>query len=141
MPGGDKTGPTGGGPMTGRGAGFCAGFGVPGYANPGVQFNNSYGRGGAFRRGGGGFGRGGGYGRGGGFGRGFGWRNNAAGVNQQRFAPEPRVTPAASYYAPPEVDDDPRHELAYLRVQAKRARESIKEMEARIEELKSQQEG
>ena len=136
MPGGDKTGPTGGGPMTGRGAGFCAGFGTPGYANPGVQFNNSYGRGGAFRRGGGGFGRGGG-----GFGRGFGRRNNVAGVNQQGYVQDPRVSPGASYYAPPEVDDDPRHELAYLRVQAKRAKESIKEMEARIEELKSQQEG
>ena len=35
MPGGDKTGPQGMGPMTGRGAGFCAGYGVPGYTNPG----------------------------------------------------------------------------------------------------------
>ena len=34
MPGGDRTGPAGVGPMTGRGAGFCAGFPVPGYANP-----------------------------------------------------------------------------------------------------------
>lgn len=34
MPWGDGTGPLGFGPMTGRGAGFCAGFGVPGYANP-----------------------------------------------------------------------------------------------------------
>jgi len=33
MPGGDRTGPTGTGPMTGRGAGFCAGFGVPGFMN------------------------------------------------------------------------------------------------------------
>ena len=35
MPRGDRTGPCGAGAMTGRGAGFCAGFGVPGYANPG----------------------------------------------------------------------------------------------------------
>lgn len=34
MPGGDGTGPMGMGPMTGRGAGYCAGFEVPGYANP-----------------------------------------------------------------------------------------------------------
>lgn len=35
MPRGDGTGPAGMGPMTGRGAGYCAGYGVPGYANPG----------------------------------------------------------------------------------------------------------
>jgi len=34
MPGGDRTGPMGLGPMTGRAAGYCAGFGVPGYVNP-----------------------------------------------------------------------------------------------------------
>jgi hypothetical protein len=32
MPAGNGTGPNGAGPMTGRGAGFCAGSGVPGYA-------------------------------------------------------------------------------------------------------------
>jgi len=37
MPAGNGTGPMGQGPMTGRSAGFCAGFGVPGYANrPGI---------------------------------------------------------------------------------------------------------
>ena len=34
MPRGDRTGPGGMGPMTGRGAGYCAGYSVPGYANP-----------------------------------------------------------------------------------------------------------
>ena len=34
MPFGDGTGPRGMGPMTGRGAGYCAGFGQPGFANP-----------------------------------------------------------------------------------------------------------
>ena len=34
MPGGDRTGPMGMGPMTGRGAGFCAGYGMPGFMNP-----------------------------------------------------------------------------------------------------------
>lgn len=33
MPRGDGTGPVGAGPMTGRGAGFCAGYSVPGYMN------------------------------------------------------------------------------------------------------------
>ena len=44
------------GPMTGRGAGYCAGYPVPGYMNP--------------MPGGGGCGRGRGFGRG--FGRGWG---------------------------------------------------------------------
>ena len=34
MPAGNGTGPAGLGPMTGRAAGFCAGFQVPGYMNP-----------------------------------------------------------------------------------------------------------
>ena len=34
MPRGDRTGPRGFGPMTGRGAGFCAGYTMPGYMNP-----------------------------------------------------------------------------------------------------------
>ena len=34
MPRGDRTGPAGLGPMTGRAAGFCAGYPMPGYMNP-----------------------------------------------------------------------------------------------------------
>jgi hypothetical protein len=34
MPGGDGTGPMGMGPMTGRAAGYRAGYAMPGYANP-----------------------------------------------------------------------------------------------------------
>jgi hypothetical protein len=34
MPFGDGTGPRGMGPMTGRGTGYCAGFGRPGFNNP-----------------------------------------------------------------------------------------------------------
>ncbi len=62
MPGGDRTGPLGMGPRTGRGAGFCRGYGVPGYANPWGGRNVGVGRnfGGGFF---GGFG-GGGHGRG-----------------------------------------------------------------------------
>jgi hypothetical protein len=59
MPFGDRTGPGSMGPMTGRGAGYCAGFGQPGFANP-VSGRRWFG-----------FGcRGWGRGRG----RGFGWR-------------------------------------------------------------------
>jgi len=48
MPRGDGTGPMGMGPMTGRGAGYCAGYGVPGYANP--MYRGGFGRGRGFRR-------------------------------------------------------------------------------------------
>ena len=34
MPRGDGTGPGGMGPVTGRAAGYCTGYNVPGYANP-----------------------------------------------------------------------------------------------------------
>ena len=33
MPQGDKTGPNGEGPMTGRGMGYCSGYDNPGYAS------------------------------------------------------------------------------------------------------------
>ncbi len=63
MPAGNGTGPMGAGPMTGRGAGFCAGFNQPGFAS------------------GGGFGRG----------MGFGFRNRFfAGREPAPQAPAPR---------------------------------------------------
>jgi len=75
MPFGDGTGPLGLGPMTGRAAGFCAGFGRPGFASPMPGYHYPYGyahAAPAWSRWGWGFGRG--LGRG--FGRGFsrGWR-------------------------------------------------------------------
>jgi hypothetical protein len=44
MPWGDRTGPMGYGPMTGRGAGLCAGYPAPGYTNPGFAggFRNTF---------------------------------------------------------------------------------------------------
>ncbi|MDG6222249.1 MAG: DUF5320 domain-containing protein [Candidatus Bathyarchaeota archaeon] len=72
MPRGDRTGPEGAGPMTGRGAGYCAGYSLPGYANPA----GGYGRG---------LGRGRGYGR--------GWRR---GFGRGRFVyPAPVVQPVS----------------------------------------------
>jgi hypothetical protein len=53
---GDRTGPEGMGPMTGRSMGYCAGYGMPGYANAapamgrGMARRFGYGRGGGFRR-------------------------------------------------------------------------------------------
>ncbi len=50
MPRGDGSGPAGAGPMTGRAAGFCAGFNMPGYANP-MPCGRGMGFGRGFRRG------------------------------------------------------------------------------------------
>jgi len=53
MPQGDRTGPNGQGPMTGRRMGFCAGFNVPGFMNPdfGRGMGRGFGRGRGFRQG------------------------------------------------------------------------------------------
>jgi hypothetical protein len=45
MPFGDRTGPVGMGPMTGRAAGFCVGYPMPGYMNPAVGRAGFYGPG------------------------------------------------------------------------------------------------
>ena len=69
MPQGDRTGPNGMGPMTGRAMGFCAGANAPGFINPG-------------------FGRGRGLGRG----RGFAWRARAfQAVPQPQIIAQPQV--------------------------------------------------
>jgi len=43
MPGRDRTGPMGAGPMTGRRAGYCAGFDAPGYASAAPRWLNRFG--------------------------------------------------------------------------------------------------
>jgi len=77
MPGGDRSGPRGMGPMTGRAAGVCAGYPGPGSFNP-IR------------------GRGYGMGRGGGWGR--GWRGQGFAYGPAWGAPrwgyEPVAVPA-----------------------------------------------
>jgi hypothetical protein len=51
MPKGDKTGPHGLGSKTGRVAGYCAGYPVPGYLNPTIGYGRGFGRGFGRRRG------------------------------------------------------------------------------------------
>ena len=69
MPRGDRTGPMGAGPMTGRAMGSCTGIAAQGITN--------FGRGQGCGMG---VGRGGGFGRGGGRGVGRGWGLPAAGI-------------------------------------------------------------
>ena len=109
MPGGDRTGPIGRGPMTGRGAGFCAGYGVPEFTNPG------YGAGGAFFAGRGGRGR----------------RNRfyATGVpGWQYFAGNP-IPGGMSFSAQPGT---PQDELDLLKGQAQYLENGLKELRARM---------
>lgn len=117
MPRGDGTGPMGMGSMTGRAAGFCAGYGVPGFANPG------FGRG---------FGMGAGRGRGLGTGGGFGWRNRyyATGMTGWQRG-ELRGYPTA-------VPADQDQELDVLKNQTRYFEETLKGVRRRIEELEAQ---
>ncbi|MCD4831661.1 MAG: DUF5320 domain-containing protein [Anaerohalosphaeraceae bacterium] len=114
MPGGNGTGPTGMGPMTGRGAGFCAGFGVPGYANP--VGGRGYGMG---------FGRGRGIGRGRGFGAGFGF-GNVAGVG---------AYPANAPFVPTVTAVQ---ELEGLKQQAELLQNNLGQISERIEQLEKE---
>ena len=130
MPGGDRTGPMGAGAMTGRGAGFCAGYNTPGYMNPGA------GRGAGFGRGGGGFGRG--FGHGGG-GRGYRWRYYATGV--PGWASEGYVHPAGFGSWGPGVERNmaPVDELKFLKNQVKLYQEQLADFNKRIDEIQEQQ--
>ncbi|RKY77009.1 hypothetical protein DRQ07_09415 [candidate division KSB1 bacterium] len=85
MPRGDRTGPAGMGPMTGRAAGFCAGYNQPGFTNPvGGRLGAGFGWG----RGFGGRGMGFGFGRGryfGGYGSaGYPYYGGAAGITKDQ---------------------------------------------------------
>ncbi|MCD6495890.1 MAG: DUF5320 domain-containing protein [Candidatus Aenigmarchaeota archaeon] len=106
MPGGDRTGPAGLGPMTGRRAGYCSGSDTPGYAT--APWNEGFGRG---------FGAG--------FGRGRGnryWARATGLPGWQRTAypsvPVPQKT----------QDADTKAEISSLREQLKKLQEKIDEL-------------
>ena len=121
MPGGDGTGPMGMGPMTGRRAGYCAGYAAPGYTNP-VR-----GRGRGF-----GFGRG--WGRGGGFGRGLAWRHGWFGHGPAGGYPY-GVTP---YYGDSNASEfTPQQEAEMLKKEAKAMQDEINSINQHIGELES----
>ena len=83
MPRGDRTGPSGNGPMTGRQMGYCNGNDQVGNAGDnsfGRGLGRGFGRGAGFGRG---FGRGLGYGRGAGFANGNYSDNSGLGVSEK----------------------------------------------------------
>lgn len=121
MPAGDGTGPAGMGPMTGRVAGYCAGYAMPGYSNP-VP----------------GRGFGWGFGRGRGFWGGRGWRHQyyATGLpGWVRFGgySAPYVYPGA-YYKP-----DPEMEKQALKNQANAMQSELDAINKRLGELETEE--
>jgi len=129
MPGGDRTGPWGLGPRTGRGLGFCSGYGAPGYLypGPGMGFGRGFGRG---------FGLGRGFGRGMGFSRGRGfWRRGFGGL-----AGFPMPAFAGPYVAPGAAEAIPEKELDFLKSEAQYIRDELAAIEARMQELQKEAE-
>ena len=121
MPGGDRTGPIGLGPRTGRGMGYCAGYPMPGYYSPAGWGMGGRGRGG-----------------------GRGWRNqyNATGLmGWQRGSMIPPYGggygPAPPYFGVPAGS---KQQLDRLQGQAEYLEEALKEIHQRIEELKAKDE-
>jgi len=112
MPGGDRTGPLGRGPMTGRALGFCSGYPYPGYATPG-------------------FGRGFGRGRGRGLGRGF-WGRRM--FWRGYYYPDLYYPPYRDVIPTPSKEE----EKAYLEEMVKGLEEEIKEIHERLKELSEQ---
>ena len=117
MPRVNGTGPRGMGPMTGPGAGFCAGFAMPGNENPVPRrgFGMGFGRGrGASSRGFGGGGR--------------GWRNMFYATGQpgwMRFGGT----------AAPVANSDPEMEKQVLKKQADYLQSELDSIRKRLEEI------
>jgi hypothetical protein len=124
MPGGDGTGPMGMGSMTGRGAGWCAGFGMPGYANslPGRGFGLGFGRGRGF------FG-----GRGGG----RGWRNMYYATGMPGWMRFGGYDAPYAGYQPQYTEPDPEIEKQALRNQAKGLQSELDFIKKRLDEIEN----
>jgi hypothetical protein len=118
MPRGDRTGPLGGGTMTGRAAGYCAGFGAPGYTHPGPGRSFGTGSGrirGAWSQG---------------FGGGRGWRNRCYAVfsGRQRFA---------YAYPTPYAQPDPAMEKQSLKSHAEALQSELDAVKKRLTEIET----
>lgn len=113
MPRGDRTGPRGMGPRTGRAMGYCTGHDAPGYMwpGPGMGLGRGFGMG---------FGRGPGRGFGRGFGRGVGY-------------PYPMGDPWYGSTTPPQPT--PEDELQMLKEEAAALTREQKAVAKRIAEL------
>jgi hypothetical protein len=116
MPRGDGTGPMGMGPMTGRAAGYCAGYAMPGFMNPAGRWCG--GMGGAF-----GWDRG----RGMGWASGFGRHPWLFPIRGAQFGPAP--------YAPAYSKEQ---EMDLLQNQANMLSDQLGDIQKRIQELEKE---
>jgi len=124
MPGGDGTGPAGMGSMTGRAAGYCAGYSVPGYMNP-IAGRGYWGRGGGWGR------------RNWFYGTGLpGWQRAATGMPAYGAPP---VVPgqASPYPAPFGPAMSKEQELDALKGQAEYFEDALEGIRKRIEALQA----
>lgn len=126
MPRGDGTGPAGMGPMTGRAAGYCAGYSTPGFMNP-------YGRAGIGR----------GAGRAASGGRGRGYRNwyYATGLPgwsryNMGYPAWGAVQPAYAGQAP--VDMDASEEIDMLNQQSDYLKQQLDAITQRMQDLEKE---
>ena len=126
MPRGDRTGPWGAGPRTGRGMGYCAGLPGPGFMSPGPGFR---------------FGRGFGSGRG--FGRGMGRRH--FGFVPFWGYPLPQVAPYSPIPGFRSLDDPwgaakltPENKLNLFKAEAEQLEDELAGIEKRIKELEGE---
>jgi len=115
MPGGDRTGPLGLGPMTGRAAGYCAGYPVPGFMNSASGYF--------------------------GYGRGIGWGRGRGRGLMYRYFPYRPVMPYATvppynpyFYGADEQDID------LLKREAELLKKQLEEVQKHIETLEKEQE-
>jgi len=119
MPGGDRTGPRGEGPMTGRAAGYCGANATAGFANrnPGRRFFGRVGTD-AF------------------FGRGRGWRNQYWATGLPGWVRYPGVAQDFNPYgATAETGMSPEEEGEVLKEQATYLEQQLKNIKNRISEL------
>ena len=116
MPRGDGTGPAGMGPMTGRRAGFCAGYATPGFLNPVLgTFPGAIGLGG--------------------FGRGRGWRQRYYATGLPWWARTGAVPAGA---APQAGSRGTPNETLAVKAQIDYLRGVLSDLEKRLTELEPQ---
>lgn len=112
MPSGDRTGPEGFGPRSGRGLGYCSGYDSPGYTKGVPRGGQGYGRG---------FGRG--------FGRGYGW-----GRRREYPHPDNRYYPNR-YPLEPYQAMDKDEEKHYLEELVQSLENELRSIKNRLQEL------
>ena len=119
MPAGNRTGPSGFGPKTGRAVGFCAGYSTPGYANPirGQFFGHFRGRGG-----------------------GRGWRNQYYATGMPRWASgqyHPDMNGYGYTRPTPVPEMNKEAEMKLLKEQAEFMQNEMSAIQDRIKELEA----